>query len=28
MMPGEAKQWLHENGGVAKPLALEETVTA
>ena len=28
MMPGEAKQWLHENGGVAKPLALEEAVTA
>jgi catechol 2,3-dioxygenase len=28
MMPGEAKQWLHQNGGVAKPLALEETATA
>jgi catechol 2,3-dioxygenase len=27
-MPGAAKQWLHENGGVAKPLALEETMTA
>jgi hypothetical protein len=27
-MPGEAKQWLHENGGVAKPLTLEEAVTA
>ena len=26
MMPGEAKQWLHDNGGVAKPLALEEAV--
>jgi catechol 2,3-dioxygenase len=28
MMPGAAKQWLHDNGGMAKPLALEETVTA
>jgi catechol 2,3-dioxygenase len=28
MMPGEAKQWLHEHGGVAKPLALEEAVTS
>jgi len=24
MMPAEAKQWLHEHGGVAKPLVLEE----
>ena len=23
MMPGEAKQWLHDNGGVAKPMTLE-----
>lgn len=28
MMPGEAKQWLHDHGGVAKPLALEEPVTS
>lgn len=27
MMPGEAKQWLHEHGGVANPLALEKAVT-
>ena len=27
-MPGEAKQWLHENGGVGKPLALEELASA
>ncbi len=24
MLHDEAKEWLHENGGVAKPLALEE----
>jgi catechol 2,3-dioxygenase len=28
MMPGRAKQWLHEHGGVAKPLALEEVAPA
>ena len=28
MMPDEAKQWLHEHGGVANPLALEETVVS
>jgi catechol 2,3-dioxygenase len=28
MMPGEAKEWLHANGGVAKPLTLAETATA
>ena len=28
MMAGEAKQWLHEHGGVAKPLALEPAGTS
>lgn len=28
MMPGEAKQWLHNHGGVAKPLALEAAATS
>jgi catechol 2,3-dioxygenase len=28
MMPGEAKQWLHDNGGVAKPMVLEQTVAS
>jgi catechol 2,3-dioxygenase len=28
MMPGKAKQWLHDHGGVAKPLTLEGAVTA
>jgi catechol 2,3-dioxygenase len=28
MMPGAAKQWLHDHGGVAKPLVLEEATTS
>jgi len=28
MMADEAKQWLHEHGGVAKPWALEQAVTS
>lgn len=28
MMPDEAKQWLHDHGGVAKPFALEPAVTS
>lgn len=28
MMPGKAKQWLHDNGGVAKPLSLETAVVS
>ena len=26
MLHDEAKEWLHQNGGVAKPLQLEEVV--
>jgi catechol 2,3-dioxygenase len=26
MMPGEARQWLHDHGGVARPWALEEAI--
>lgn len=28
MQPGEGKQWLQDNGGVAKPLALEEVAAS
>lgn len=28
MMPDTAKQWLHENGGVARPYALEAAATS